>query len=202
MTAPRSAAPCYRGEGPFALWHFSEDADLERFVPRVAPAQSDRSAAVVWAVDTRHAPMYWFPRECPRGCIWPSEATNEHDRRRFFGHSTASRIHVMESEWLDRVRACRLYGYRLPAETFSPHPDTGGYWISREPVTAVERVPLTDLLRRHAAAGIELRVTPSLWPWWRSVIGSTVEFSGIRLRNSTSADSSSDHDRSTDGTVD
>jgi len=35
----------------------------------------------------------------------------------------------------------------------------------------------------HAAAGIELRITPSIWPFWRRVAGSTVEFSGCRLRN-------------------
>jgi hypothetical protein len=35
----------------------------------------------------------------------------------------------------------------------------------------------------RAAAGIELRITPSIWPFWRRVAGSTVEFSGSRLRN-------------------
>jgi hypothetical protein len=39
-------------------------------------------------------------------------------------------------------------------------------------------------LRRHADAGIELRVTPSIWPFWRRVTRSTVLFSGSRLRNS------------------
>jgi len=33
-------------------------------------------------------------------------------------------------------------------------------------------------------AGIELRMTPSIWPFWRRVANSTVEFSGSRLRNS------------------
>jgi hypothetical protein len=44
-------------------------------------------------------------------------------------------------------------------------------------------VVIGDLLGRHAAAGIELRITPSIWPFWRQVIESTVEFSGSRLRN-------------------
>ena len=33
------------------------------------------------------------------------------------------------------------------------------------------------------AAGIELRVLPSLWPLWDRVTSSSLEFSGIRLRN-------------------
>jgi hypothetical protein len=59
----------------------------------------------------------------------------------------------------------------------------GGYWVTSETVESVERVEVGDLLARHAAAGIELRITPSIWPFWRRVAGSTVEFSGSRLRN-------------------
>jgi hypothetical protein len=66
----REPAPPFEGEGPFALWHFSEDPSLERFRPHV-PATNPRAQPLVWAVDTRHAPMFWFPRDCPRGCIWP-----------------------------------------------------------------------------------------------------------------------------------
>jgi hypothetical protein len=73
--------------------------------------------------------------------------------------------------------------YRVPEDTFVPHEEVGGYWISREPVAPVELVELGDLLARHAAAGIELRIVPNLWPLWERVIASTLEFSGIRLRN-------------------
>ena len=55
--------------------------------------------------------------------------------------------------------------------------------MSDQTVWAVERVVVDDLVVRHAAAGIELRVTPSLWPFWRRVVASTVGFSGHRLRN-------------------
>ena len=34
-----------------------------------------------------------------------------------------------------------------------------------------------------AHAGIELRITPSIWPWWRQVAASTLDFSGGRLAN-------------------
>jgi len=177
----REPAPRHEGEGPFALWHFSEDPSLGRFRPRT-PGASPEAQPLVWAVDTRHAPMFWFPRDCPRGCIWPVSATTPEDRERFFGQSAASRVHVIESGWLNRMRACRLYAYRLPAGAFRPH-EVGGYWVAGEPVDAIERVVMDDLLGRHAGAGIELRVTPSLWPFWRRVTNSTVEFSGSRLRN-------------------
>ena len=180
----REPAPPFDGEGAFAVWHFSQDPSLTRFVPR---GRAGLEKPLVWAVDTRHAPMFWFPRDCPRGCIWPVSTTTPEDRERFFGQSAANRVHVMEGGWLTRMRDCRLYAYRLPTSAFRPH-EVGGYWVADEPVDALEQVVIDDLVGRHATAGIELRVTPSIWPFWRRVANSTVEFSGSRLRNSAHGD--------------
>jgi Family of unknown function (DUF6886) len=177
----REPAPPYEGEGPFALWHFSDDPSLVRLRPHV-PATNPQARPLVWAVDTRHAPLFWFPRDCPRGCIWPVSATTAEDHERFFGQSAATRIHVIEADWPGRAQVCRLYAYRLPAEAFRPH-EVGGYWVAEEPVEVIEQVIVDDLLGWHARARIEFRVTPSIWPFWRRVTGSTVEFSGSRLRN-------------------
>jgi hypothetical protein len=177
----REPAPPYEGEGPFALWHFSEDPSLGQFRPR-APAVKPTEPPLVWAVDTRHAPAFWFPRDCPRGCIWPVSTTTAEDRERFFGQCGTDRVHVIEADWLERVRSCRLYAYRLPASSFRPH-EVGGYWVTGQPVTAIERILVDDLLGRPARARIELRITPSIWPFWRRVAASTVEFSGSRLRH-------------------
>ena len=177
----REPAPPYAGEGPFALWHYSEVPELHRFVPHV-PASSPDNPPLVWAVDTRHAPMFWFPRDCPRGCVWTSSSTSEADRSRFFGHTAAGRVHVIQADWLDRVRSGRLFAYRLPTEAFAPH-SVGGYWVSDHVVVAEERIEVTDLVGRHDAAGIELRITPSLAALWAAVVDSTLEFSGLRLAN-------------------
>jgi hypothetical protein len=80
------------------------------------------------------------------------------------------------------MRACRLYAYRMPAEPFRPH-EVGGYWTTQDPVDAIERVLVGDLLAQHTQARIELRITTSIWPFWRRVADSSVEFSGSRLRN-------------------
>ncbi len=176
----REPAPPFDGEGEFALWHFSEDDSLRVFEPHV-PATNAESPALVWAVDTRHSPMFWFPRACPRGCIWAVSTTSDGDVERFFGQSDRRRVHVVESAWPDRMRECRLYAYRLPIGPFKPH-DVGGYWVTGETVGALERVTIDGLIGRHSAAGIELRITPSILPFWRRVIESTLEFSGMRLR--------------------
>ena len=177
----RDPAPSYAGEGPFKLWHFSENPSLGRFTPKPVAADP-QGPALVWAVDTRHVPLFWFPRDCPRGCIWPAQKTTTQDRDRFFGQTDAPRIHVTESGWLRRLQEARLFAYQLPIDGFRPH-DVGGYWITDQPVDAIGQEPIDDLIGRHAQAEIELRITPSIWPFWRQVASSTVGFSGSRLRN-------------------
>jgi hypothetical protein len=177
----RTPAPPYGGEGDFGLWHVSEDPGLHRFEPHV-PETNPEAQPAVWAVDTRHLPTFWFPRDCPRGCIWPGDRTTDADLEAFFGQSASRRVHVIEASWLDAMRTCRLFAYRLPVDGFEPT-DVGGYWVSGKPVEALERVEIDDVVGRHAAAGIELRITPSIWPFWKRVAASTLEFSGSRLSN-------------------
>lgn len=89
---------------------------------------------------------------------------------------------VIERAWLERVRAATLYAYRMPSEPFDVVEDDRFHIASRT-VDALERVELGDLLARHADAGIELRITPALYPLWDRVIETTLDYSGIRLRN-------------------
>lgn len=155
---------------------------ITRFAPhRAVTALSDE--ALVWAVDTRHLPLYWFPRDCPRCTFWAGPRTADADAARFLGGDRDRRIHVVEEGWLGRVRGTRLYLYRLPAETFAEDPEVAGYWVSHATVEPLQLVAIDDLVGRHAAAGIDLCTEPNLWPLWDDVVTSTLEFSGIRLRN-------------------
>jgi hypothetical protein len=142
-----------------ALWHFSEDPSLSRFVPR-----DDR----VWAIDDPHGWLYWFPRDCPRACFWAVSSTTDEDVERWLDGDRDRRVAVIETAWLERMRDVRLYAYRMPPEPFD---------------VVEDGVELGDLLGRHAEAGNELRVAPSLYPLWDNVIESSLDFSGIRLRN-------------------
>ena len=180
----REPAPPYAGEGPHALWHVSENPAIERFEPHVSATAASREPRV-WAVDTRHLPFYWFPRECPRGTFWASHATAADDVGLL---GDASRVHIAETTWLERIRTARVVAYQLPGATFAPDPEVGGYWLSRESVSPIGMVELGDLVTRHADASIELRLLPNLWPTWTRVISSSLEFSGIRLHNARPAE--------------
>jgi hypothetical protein len=54
-------------------------------------------------------------------------------------------------------------------------------------VDAIEREEVGDHLARHADAGIELRIAPALYPLWDKVVTTSLDYSGIRLRNATPA---------------
>lgn len=164
--------------------HFSEDPTIARFVPHVA-ATSREPQAYVWAVDYARAPDYWFPRACPRAMAWVTDRTTSPDRDRILGPGGGLRVHAIEYGWLESVRTVRLFAYRLPATAFH---SIGGpeahALVATEPVEPLgPPEPVGSLLDLHAAAGIQLRLLPNLWPFWDAVIGSSLGFSGIRLRN-------------------
>jgi hypothetical protein len=174
-------APPYRGEGPPALWHVSENPAIARFVPHHRPLHAN-DEPLVYAIDTRHLPLYWFPRDCPRATFWASSDTSDDDVARYLDGDRTRRVHVVESAWLERMRTTPVFAYRMPEATFEPW---DRFFVSRETVEPLECAPLGDLVALHADARIELRFAPVLHPLWDAVAASTLDFSGIRLRNAT-----------------
>ncbi|GIF77702.1 DUF6886 family protein [Asanoa siamensis] len=159
--------------------HFSQDPTITRFVPHVA-ATAKETEAYVWAVGADRAPDYWFPRDTPRAMAWVVPGTTDADRDRIIGAGAGRRVHAVEYGALEAMRTVELYGYRLPA---APFRSIGHALVATEPVEPLgpaERVG--DLFALHEAAGIQLRVLPDLWPFWDEVVGSTLGYSGIRLR--------------------
>jgi hypothetical protein len=157
----------------------SEDDSIRRFEPHRAPT-STLDEKAVWANDTRHLPLYWFPRDCPRATFWAVSTTSDEDIDRFLGGDRQQRVYVIEPEWLARMRTTRVLAYRMPEQTFERW---DRFWISREPVEPLGVVELGNLVERHERAGIELRTERQLLRLWAEVIDSTLDFSGIRLRN-------------------
>ncbi|GID97441.1 DUF6886 family protein [Amorphoplanes digitatis] len=167
---------------PGQVLHFSEDPCIGTFVPHVA-ATARQSEAYVWAVDAEQAPAYWFPRDCPRVLAWPGPATTAADRRLL----SDGRVHAVEYGWLPALRSVRLYAYRFDAGPFAPfgapQPHAMVATTTVTPLGPAE--PVGDLLSLHEAVGIELRLVANLWAFMDEVVGSSLEFSGIRLRNAT-----------------
>ncbi len=111
---------------------------------------------------------------------WVTQPTTPADRLAALG-PVADRVHLIEYAWLRRLEEVRLFAYRFDASAFSPYGEGGGphAFVASRPVRPLGPAePVGDL---HEQAGIELRLASSVWPWWRTVTGTTVGFSGIRL---------------------
>ena len=125
---------------PDLLFHFSEDPSIARFVPHVPATNPDQPPAV-WAIDAEHAPLYWFPRDCPRVTAWPRTDGRAARRSQAAFATTASRVHGMEAGWLDRLRAVTLYRYSFAAGDFVPWADASGQWIADHAVEPIAVEP-------------------------------------------------------------
>jgi hypothetical protein len=164
------------------LYHFSEEPDIAVFEPR-PPLSRPEVEPLVWAIDAERAPMYFFPRDCPRACFWPGAQTTAEDRERWFGGIDARMVIAIESAWLARLRTTTLYRYSMPSAGFEQGDATAGHFVSHARVVPLGVEPVGDLLAALVAADVELRITPALPELWRRVIASTLDFSGTRLRN-------------------
>jgi hypothetical protein len=168
---------------PGEVLHFSEDPTIDRFVPHIAVTSAEPDP-YVWAVDYGRSPDYWFPRQCPRAMAWLADTTIDDDRERIIGPGGGTRVHAIEYGWLEAMRNTPVFAYRLPAAPFRPIGTPPHAHVATEPVEPLGPAePIGDLLTLHAEAGIQLRVLPNLWAFWEAVIASTLDFSGIRLRN-------------------
>jgi hypothetical protein len=164
-----------------ALFHFSEDPSISSFVPHV-PQTNPSQAPAVWAIDAAHAPLYWFPRDCPRAAVWARDAA-ERERLATTFMTSAPRVHATKLAWLDRIRSTTLYVYELEPAPFEPWPDADGHYVARTAIEPLSVRAVGDLLALHAQAGIELRFVPDLNPFWSAVVASGLPFSGVRLRD-------------------
>jgi hypothetical protein len=164
------------------LFHFSEEPDIAVFEPRKLDYRMEEPAQV-WTIDEFHAPHYYFPRECPRVCIWTQEDTTNEDLQLFFRYSSTQRMVAVETGWLERIRSSTIYRYIFDPVEFELYEPNAGYYTSTRTVRPVAVEKMDDPLGSLAALDIEVRITPSLRPLKEAIPSSTVNYSMIRMRN-------------------
>jgi hypothetical protein len=162
------------------LYHFSEEPNIKRFVPRRYKTYHD---PIVWAIEEKTSPIYLLPRDCPRVAFWPNEKTSKEDINFYKGMTNSKLVLAVESKWLTKIKGCSLYVYHMSPESFHCVDDQVGYYGSCETVilTKVERID--DLLKRLVEEDVELRLTPSLYPLYDYLQKTTLHYSMIRMRN-------------------
>ncbi len=163
------------------VYHFSEASNIPKLVPRAPLARPD-AEALVYAIDSEHAPLYYSPRDCPRVCFWLLPTTSPEDRESHYANVTASKVIAIESAWVSRLQSVQLYRYTFDSRGFVATGDHGVY-VSRNTVTPLSVERVGNLLEALAQADVELRITPSLVPLGQAIIKTTLHFSLIRMRN-------------------
>ena len=128
--------------------------------------------------------MYLFPRDCPRILLWPTEATTDEDKHRFWQGGDWRMVAYVEQAWLGAITRASLYRYDMPPETFESLEDAG-MWVSHAPATPLGMQPICDLAAALGDEGVDLRALPTLEPL-RDVWSTTLHASGLRLRNAVS----------------
>ncbi|MCB0825933.1 MAG: hypothetical protein KDC26_07065 [Armatimonadetes bacterium] len=124
------------------LFHFSEEPNIERFVPRSPLAHPD-AEALVWAIDEAHSHFYLFPRECPRIGIWDLETGPQ-----------GMHLYAQE-DWKEQIQATTLYRYEFDPMGFTDCQDHG-VWTCDSIIEAIDRVAITDLEGALKEAGARL----------------------------------------------
>lgn len=161
------------------LLHFSHDPSIRRFVPHI-PSSDPTGTPGVWATDEEHAPLHWFPPECPRVTVRAGNAEEQWLLSRLFA-TDAGRIHACELAWVARMRSAELFAYSFDQSDFRPLDDADGQWICDHEVSPVDVTPVGDLIERHVSAAIELRFVPTLWPMHDLIVGSGLQFGLVRM---------------------
>ena len=160
------------------LFHVSEESGIKRFEPR--PSEYT-DIPVVWAISQERLQNYLLPRDCPRVTYYAGRDTTTADIERFLGLSSS--VIAIESAWYERLRSCHLYCYHMPPETFECIDVCAGYFVSKVSVIPERVEVIDDVITRLLSCGVELRLVSNLWPLRDAVIGSSLQFSLIRMRN-------------------
>ncbi|GAA1657877.1 DUF6886 family protein [Actinoplanes couchii] len=158
------------------LFHVSDEGPFTVMRPRPSPAGTPHEGREwVWAVDEKRLPNYLLPRQCPRVC-WLAESAG-------LLSSPASRVIAVEHGWVPHLMQTSLNVHLLDPADFTLLDATAGYWVSERDARVEEVRRVENCFSALAEHGVEVRSTPSLWPYVDAVVAANAEFSAIRLRN-------------------
>ena len=159
------------------LFHVSEEPDIDRFVPRIPlRADMDKSKGLVWAIDERHLPNFFTPRECPRVTYHVGENTTEEDIAGFFSSSCRWCV-AIEHAWVERMRRTFLYIYEFNPANFVLQDACAGNYVSEKTETPIGKTRIDDLFGALFARGIEVRLVNNLWVLRDAVVESSLNYS-------------------------
>lgn len=164
------------------LFHVSEEANIEVFIPRIPYREDmDKSKGLVWSLTEEHLPQFLTPRDCPRVTYRISEKTTQYDIEKFFCSSARYCI-AIEHGWYERMADTTLYVYEFNPANFY-FDEQAGFYVSDQTETPIAVTRYDDLFEELFKRNIEIRMINNLWAFADSVKNSTLQFSICRMIN-------------------
>lgn len=168
------------------LFHFSEDPGIEKFVPRVQRSKNHSVLdEVVWAIAEPMSWTYLTPRDCPRIAFCAGTESREEDIEKLLNGEPDKKVLVLESAWMERCLKTPIYRYEFDLAGFRLQDAPSQAFLAREAQTPIAVVEIARPFFALLEAGVEVRVTPSLWEIRERVYRSSLRWGFIRLRHAT-----------------
>jgi len=164
------------------LFHVSEEADIEVFVPRIPIREDmDKSKGLVWALTEEHLPQFLTPRECPRVTYRITETAAQEDIKKFFSSSSRYCI-TIEHGWYKAMASTTLYVYEFDTKNFY-FDERAGFYVSDQTEKPIAVTRYDDLFGELFKRNVEIRMIDNLWSWADEVKASSLKYSICDMAN-------------------
>ena len=175
------------------LFHFSEDAHIQTFVPRPVRTPVHRpkgqewlNGPLVWAIDAANSPLYLFPRDCPRIIMSRGSGASHSDIKKFWTDASKPLVAYVENGWVTEIQTMTLYRYAFERVGFIDLQDVGMH-VTHNEVRPLKVDKIINLFDELENAGVEVKILPDLSEL-KNAWDSSLQVSGIRLRNAVNWD--------------
>ena len=164
------------------LFHVSEEANIESFIPRIPIRKDiDKSKGLVWALTEEQLPQFLTPRECPRVTYRITDKATQADIEKFFLASSRYCI-AIEHDWYNAMASTTLYVYEFDIANFY-FDDYAGFYVSDQTEKPISTIKYDDLFGELFKRNVEIRMITNLWNLADKIKISTLKYSICDMAN-------------------
>jgi hypothetical protein len=169
---------------PNRIFHISEEAGIEQFVPRQpSPSFAHLQQNVVFGVGERLLHNYLLPRECPRVTYYAMSETTLADQTEYLPAGKTYQMWIAQ-DWLETIKKTVLWCYEFDNHNFRLIDKIADYYVSSQTEYPVQVTRIDNILAQLAKmTQVEVGFADNLVEIAERVKKSTLHFSFIRMRN-------------------
>lgn len=166
------------------IFHVSEVAGIEEFIPRESPSFFENlNENVVFGIGERPLHNYLLPRECPRVAYYATSQTNTEDRIAYCRGEATYHIFLRE-DWRDIITTTTLYCYEFDTSHFRLLDKIADYYVSSKTENPIGVIKISNILDElMQRKNVAVNFVDDLNKIAAQIKKSTLHYSLIRMRN-------------------